>query len=64
MLAQFALSSVVPEEHTDVELVLLSAVYPALALVLLVRRRRDVVPLLRDGFRTPCSRLGGVDAGR
>ena len=63
-LAQFALSFVVPEEYTGVELVVLSAVYLLLAVVLFVRRRRDVATLLRDGFRTPFSQLGGVDADR
>jgi cation:H+ antiporter len=59
-LAQFALGAVVPGAT---ELVALAAGYLALAAMLLVRGRRLLGPLLRDGLRTPFDQLQQDHAG-
>jgi hypothetical protein len=46
----------------DTELVVVSVVYLLLAAFLLVRNRRIVLPVLRDGFRTPYSELAAKEA--
>jgi cation:H+ antiporter len=53
-LAQFALALLVPG---SAELLTLSAAYLVLAAVLLLRARRLLGPLLRDGLRTPYDQL-------
>jgi cation:H+ antiporter len=53
-VAQFMLGAVL---GGDTELVVVSVAYIALALFLLLRGRREILPLLRDGFRTPYNRL-------
>jgi cation:H+ antiporter len=55
--SQFLIGAVLPDSAHGIELVVVSAVYMALAGVMLVRNRRDIGPLLRDGLRTPYSRL-------
>jgi cation:H+ antiporter len=55
--SQFLLGAVLPDSAHGIELVVVSFVYLGLAVALLVRHRRDIVPLLRDGLRTPYSRL-------
>ena len=55
--AQFILGAIVPPSARGVELLVLSAVYIALGLWLLVRKHGDFRHLLRDGFRTPYSEL-------
>ena len=55
--SQFLIGAVLPDSAHGVELVVVSGVYMALAGALLVRNRREVRPLLRDGLRTPYSRL-------
>jgi cation:H+ antiporter len=59
-LAQFALGAVVPGGS---ELVALAAGYLALAAALLVRGRRLLGPLLRDGLRTSYHQLQQDHAG-
>ena len=54
---QFVLSAVVPDAENGAELVLVSMVYLAAAGVILLRDRRAVPALLRDGFQTPHSKL-------
>jgi cation:H+ antiporter len=55
---QFALSAAVPSSWRGRELVALSVVYLALAAVVLIRNRRRVLPLFRDGLVTPYRALG------
>jgi cation:H+ antiporter len=52
--AQFALGVVF---HGGQERLIVSGVYLTLAVVVLIRGRRYIGPLLRDGFRTPYSEL-------
>jgi cation:H+ antiporter len=56
--AQFALGAVF---HGGQERVIVSCVYLVLAVAILVKDRRYVGPLLRDGFRTPFHQLSGSD---
>jgi cation:H+ antiporter len=53
-LVQFVMAALVPGAT---ELIVLSVVYLVLAAVLLVRARRLLGPLVRDGLRTPYSQL-------
>ncbi|WP_239090968.1 sodium:proton exchanger [Asanoa iriomotensis] len=57
-VAQFALSAAVPSSWRGRELVVLSVVYLVLAAATLIRNRRLVVPLFRDGLVTPYRQLG------
>ena len=50
---QFVLSAVVPAGWRGRELTVLSIVYLVLALVVLIRKRRALLPLIRDGLITP-----------
>ena len=54
---QFVLSAVVPDAENGAELVLVSMVYLTAAGVILLRDRRAVPALLRDGFQTPHAKL-------
>jgi cation:H+ antiporter len=56
--AQFIIGGLVPESLQLAERVGVSAVYIALGLAIFSRDRRLIVPLLRDGFRTPYRYLG------
>jgi cation:H+ antiporter len=60
-LLQFALAALVPG---GAELVILAAAYLAGAVVLLLRARRLLGPLLRDGLRTPTPSSRTSAAGR
>ena len=55
--AQFVLAAALPESLQEAELLILSAVYAALAIGFFVVQRRALGTLLRDGLRTPYSRL-------
>ena len=55
--AQFVLGAVVPEAAGDIERILVSVTYLLLGAAIFLRRRELVVPLLRDGFRTPYARF-------
>ena len=55
--AQFVLAAVLSGPLQDLELLIVSAIYVVLAIVLFVRQRRSLVTLLRDGLRTPYSDL-------
>lgn len=57
-VAQFALSAAVPSSWRGRELVVLSLVYLMLAAAALIRNRRSVLPLFRDGLVTPYHSLG------
>lgn len=63
--AQFIVGAVVPESWTAAERIGVSAVYLILGLAIFARERGLIVPLLRDGFRTPYARLnaGGEIVG-
>ncbi|WP_018330453.1 sodium/calcium exchanger protein [Actinomycetospora chiangmaiensis] len=56
-VAQFLLAAFLPAPLQEAELLILSAVYVVLAVVLFVRQRRALVGLVRDGLRTPYSQL-------
>jgi cation:H+ antiporter len=56
--AQFIIGGLVPESLQLAERVGVSAVYIALGLAILARDRHLIVPLLRDGLRTPYRHLG------
>ncbi|HET7517207.1 MAG TPA: sodium:proton exchanger [Actinomycetes bacterium] len=55
--AQFILGAIVPPSAKGTELLVLSAVYIALGVWILVRKHGDFRHLLRDGFRTAYSEL-------
>ena len=55
--AQFIVGGLVPEEWHGVERIAVSVVYLVLAARIVVRDRRPMLALLRDGFRTPHDQL-------
>jgi cation:H+ antiporter len=55
--SQFLLGAVMPPSAHGVELVVVSAVYLILAAAMMVRQRRELGPLLRDGLRTSYAQL-------
>ncbi|MGZ5354695.1 MAG: sodium/calcium exchanger protein, partial [Actinomycetota bacterium] len=57
--AQFIIGGLVPESWQLAERVGVSAVYIILGLTIFARERQLIVPLLRDGFRTPYKHLSG-----
>ncbi|GAA2394952.1 sodium:proton exchanger [Dactylosporangium salmoneum] len=57
-LVQFTLGATVPAGWHERELIGLSVVYLALAVVALVRNRASLLPMLRDGLSTPHADLG------
>jgi cation:H+ antiporter len=62
--AQFIIGAAVPESWELAERVGVSAAYIVLGLWIFAKERGLIVPLLRDGFRTPYRRLGGGEAVR
>ncbi|MCD2186371.1 sodium/calcium exchanger protein [Actinomycetospora soli] len=56
-VAQFLLAAFLPTALQETELLILSAVYVVLAIVLFVRQRKALVRLVSDGLRTPYSEL-------
>jgi cation:H+ antiporter len=56
--AQFIIGGLVPESLAAAERIGVSLVYIALGLVIFARERRLILPLVRDGFRTPYRQLG------
>jgi cation:H+ antiporter len=59
---QFVLGATLPASLQSTELIVLSAIYVVAALALFVRRRRELVALVRDGLRTPYSELSRESA--
>ena len=57
--SQFLLGALLPDSAHGTELVVVSCVYLALAAALLARKHKDLVPLMRDGLRTPYRALTG-----
>ena len=51
--AQFLIGAFVPDHAHGVERVIVSVMYLVLGAMILVRDRRRLPALLRDGFRTP-----------
>ncbi len=60
--AQFVASLIAGVQHHEGVLLVTSAVYLSLGVVLLIRSRDQAAALLRDGFRTPFDRLMGSGA--
>jgi cation:H+ antiporter len=54
---QFVLSAAVPEAQHGAELVVVSVIYLTVASVMLLRDRRAMPALIRDGFQTPHAKL-------
>jgi cation:H+ antiporter len=59
--AQFVVGAIVPESWTAAERIGVSIAYIALGLAIFTRDRRLIVPLLRDGLRTPYRHLNPGD---
>jgi cation:H+ antiporter len=59
--AQFIIGAAVPESWQLAERVGVSAVYIVLGSIIFARERHLIVPLLRDGFRTPYRTLNAGD---
>jgi cation:H+ antiporter len=59
--AQFLVGAVVPESAHGLERTIVSAVYLALAAVIVFRNRSHVRPMLRDGFTAPYAELAAAD---
>jgi cation:H+ antiporter len=58
--AQFVLGAVVPDAYGGRELVIVGVVYVILGIWIFTRERELLLPLLRDGFRTPYADLAGI----
>jgi len=58
--AQFVIGALVPTPYHGFELIAVSAMYLLLGVALLVRNRRQLLGLLRDGLRTPHEELRGA----
>ena len=61
--AQFVIGAAVPDSFGGLELVGLGVAYLVLGVLAFVRDRAHVVPLIRDGFRTPYRDLGEPGGG-
>jgi cation:H+ antiporter len=59
--AQFVIGAVVPESMGGIERIIVAVAYLALGVVFFLRERHTIGPLLRDGFRTPYSKLSGPE---
>jgi cation:H+ antiporter len=60
--AQFIIGALVPESAGNIELTLVGLAYLILGLVIFLRERELVRPLLRDGFRTSYRDLANAEA--
>jgi cation:H+ antiporter len=61
--AQFVIGASVPDSFGGLELVGLGVAYLVLGVLVFLRDRAHVVPLIRDGFRTPYRDLGEPGGG-
>ncbi|HEU4356251.1 MAG TPA: sodium:proton exchanger [Actinomycetota bacterium] len=59
--AQFVIGAIVPESAAGAERVAVGATYLVLGVIIFARERRRIVPLLRDGLRTPYAALNAPD---
>jgi cation:H+ antiporter len=55
--AQFVIGAIVPDSFGGLELIGLGVAYLVLGVLVFLRDRAHVVPLVRDGFRTPYTHL-------
>jgi len=55
--AQFVIGAIVPDSFGGLELIGLGVAYLVLGVLIFLRDRAHVVPLVRDGFRTPYTHL-------
>ncbi|HYF12323.1 MAG TPA: sodium:proton exchanger [Actinomycetota bacterium] len=58
--AQFIIGALVPEEWIAAERIGVSIAYIVLGVAIFARERHLILPLLRDGFRTPYARLDDI----
>lgn len=56
-IAQFVLGAVTSEHHHNTERIVVSLIYLALAVGIIVRNRRAIRPIFRQGFRMPYHEL-------
>jgi cation:H+ antiporter len=61
--AQFIIGAIVPDSAGGIERVIVAGAYLILGLAIFIRDRDRIVPLLRDGFRTPYARLSEGPSG-
>ena len=61
--AQFVIGAAVPESHGGIELIVLGVVYLVLGAMVFARERERVLPLARDGLRTPYRALRSGSGG-
>jgi cation:H+ antiporter len=59
--AQFVIAAAVPDSFGGIELIAVGVAYVLLGAGILIRHRRLVRPLLRDGFRTPYPEMATID---
>jgi cation:H+ antiporter len=59
--AQFIIGAIVPESAAGIERVAVAGAYIVLGLIIFARERHRIVPLLRDGLRTPYAELSSAD---
>jgi cation:H+ antiporter len=52
-MAQFILGGVLPPDVRELERIVVAIIYLVLTVIMVVRQRRAVRPLMRDAFRTP-----------
>jgi len=59
--AQFVIGAAVPDSFGGIELIAVGVAYVLLGAGILIRERRLLRPLLRDGFRTPYREMATID---
>ena len=59
--AQFVIGAVVPDSFGGIELIAVGVAYVLLGAGIIIRQRRLLRPLLRDGFRTPHREMATID---
>ena len=55
--AQFIIAAIVPDSMGGIERIIVAIAYLVLGVVIFLRQRHTIRPLLRDGFRTPYATL-------
>ncbi len=56
-MAQFLLGGVLPDDVRELERIVVAVIYLVLTVIMVVKQRHAVRPLLRDAFRTPVREL-------
>jgi cation:H+ antiporter len=59
--AQFVIGAVVPDSFGGIELIAVGVAYVLLGAGIIIRQRRLLRPLLRDGFRAPYREIATID---